>query len=76
LIHTTKGRVLLSPETRFVVGGNGLIDVMVYPSFDVQNCLVKAEDGWRFHAMGSPELGERWSEESFTHVVNQMLESR
>jgi hypothetical protein len=75
LIHTPKGRLLLSPQARYVFGGNGLIDVMLYPSFDVQNCLVKVEDGWRIAAIGNPELGERWSKESFVRVVNQMLES-
>jgi hypothetical protein len=75
LIHTTKGRLLLTPEARYVVGANGLIDLNVYPSFDTLISLVKRDDGWRFQAHDSEEIGDSWSEESFVKTVNQLLES-
>ena len=75
LIHTTKGRLLLTPEARYVVGGNGLIDLNVYPSFDTLISLVKRDDGWRFQAHDREEIGEAWSEESFVNTVNRLLES-
>lgn len=75
LIHTPQGRLLLTPEARYVVGASGLIDLSLYPSFDSLVSLVKRDEGWRFQARDRDEAGESWSEESFVRVVNRLLES-
>lgn len=74
LIHTPKGRLLLSPEARYVVGADGLIDLNVYPSFDVLVSIVKAADGWRFKSAENG-LGEPVSEESFARAVRELQNS-
>src|SRR5438876_91722 len=34
LVHTPKGRVLFTPEARYLFDADGLIELSVYPSFE------------------------------------------
>jgi hypothetical protein len=76
LIHTMKGRVLITPEARFVFGADGLIDVSVYPSLDTLTRLVRTPDGWRFTDAASGELADPWSAESLAETITRGLEAQ
>ncbi|MFO0810678.1 MAG: hypothetical protein U0746_18780 [Gemmataceae bacterium] len=72
LVHTLKGRVLFTPEARYVYGADGRIDACVYPSFDDAAMLVKT-NGWGIrHADRDDD--EPWTEASFVRVVNEALD--
>lgn len=74
LIHTMQGRVLLTPEARFVYGADGLIDLHVYPSFDDLASIVKTPEGWWFKT-DEGELGDPWTEQALVKVVKAGLGS-
>jgi hypothetical protein len=75
LIHTMKGRLLLSPQARYVIGAEGLMDLDVYPSFDRLISIVKTPKGWQFK---SPlrGLGAVVTETSFVRMVRRLQEPR
>lgn len=72
LIHGVDGRLLLDPVTRFVVGGLGLVDFCVLPSYDWVK-LVRTPAGWEFHP-AQPDAPHRpWSEKAFVEVARELL---
>jgi hypothetical protein len=75
LIHTMKGRLLLSPEARFAVGADGLFDLNTYPSFDNLISIVRVNNGWRFKTIDR-EVTEDVNQESFVKTVNELVEHR
>jgi hypothetical protein len=72
LIHGVDGRLLLDPVTRFVVGGLGLVDFCVLPSYDWVK-IVRTPAGWEFHP-AQPDVPHRaWSEGAFVEVARELL---
>jgi hypothetical protein len=74
LIHTTRGRLLLDPIARFVVGGDGLVDLCVMPSFDSVR-LVRNGKGWQVYPLVGDGPPRRWSEKVFVETTNKLLDA-
>jgi hypothetical protein len=74
LVHTMKGRLLLTPEARYLLDADGLIELSVYPSFETSVQIVKTSDGWRLKYPDREELGEPWSEDSFARTVKALFD--
>lgn len=72
LIHRVDGRLLLDPVTRFVVGGLGLVDFCVLPSYDWVK-VVRTPAGWQFHPADPNAPRRPWSEKAFLELAQELL---
>ena len=72
LIHATAGRLLLDPVARYVPGALGVVDLYVLPSYDAV-MISRADDGWRLHPIGTDDVPQPWSEETFVQTALQLL---
>ncbi len=74
MVHTMQGRVVLSPEARFVWGGDGLIDLSVYPSLESSASIVREAGAWRVKRPDEDDPGKPWDAEAFAAEVRRLLE--
>lgn len=72
LIHNVDGRLLLDPVTRFVVGGLGLVEFCVLPSYDWAK-VVRTPAGWQFHPANPNAPHRPWSEPDFLAAARELL---
>jgi hypothetical protein len=74
LIHTPQGRLLLSPEARFVSGGTGLVEFCAMPSFDSAR-FVRDERGWEVFADWDGYEPRPLTEAVFLDVAQRLLQN-
>jgi hypothetical protein len=72
LVHTPKGRLLLEPVARDIVGADGRLDFCVMPSYD-SVALVKTDGTWGFFSNTRKDLVLPWSEQGFEAVALELL---
>lgn len=75
LIQSPKGRWLLEPIARYVVGAEGRVDLCVYPSYD-SVVIAREQDGsWRIVELGRKNRVRPWNRHEFTKIALKILES-
>jgi hypothetical protein len=74
LIQTPRGRLLLDPIARHIVGASGRIDLCGLPSYD-PTPIVREADGWQFKSLEKEEYSRPWSEEAFVDLVGGLTEA-
>ncbi len=74
LIAKDASRLLLEPVARFVLGGTGLVDFAILPSYD---SVLISRDGDRWFVQ--PTTGNKrrpWSEAAFDDLANRLSKRR
>jgi hypothetical protein len=66
------GRLILDPIARDVIGGEGLVELCVFPSYDYMN-IVRTDEGWSFKSSLQEDFHRPWSEEAFLEVAAQLI---
>jgi hypothetical protein len=74
LIHTLKGRLLLDPVARYVVGATGLVDLCVLPSYD-SVMIGRKDDRWYVYPTSANGSPQPWSERTFVDTVTELLKN-
>jgi hypothetical protein len=75
LIQSTAGRLLLDPAARYIVGGTGLVDLFLMPSYDSVTITPNNDGGWRLHPDGDADKWLPWSEENFIATAEMLFGS-
>lgn len=68
LVHIPEGRFMLSPVSRFVAGGTGLIDLYAMPTLGGRS-VVRRDAGWVILSGSARGEPKRWSEAAFEHAI-------
>lgn len=75
LVHLLSGRVIIDPITRFVGGGEGLVDIYAFPSM-ASRSLVRRERQWKLLPTTGTGKPREWNEVLFKQSVEALIQDR
>jgi hypothetical protein len=71
LVHRLEGRVVFDPITRFVAGGDGLIDAYAMPSLEVRP-IARRNGDWELSPSTPTGRRRKWSEAAFEKLISDL----
>jgi hypothetical protein len=71
LVHRLEGRVVFDPITRFVGGGDGLIDAYAMPSLETRP-IARRNGDWELSPATPNGRPRKWSEAAFERLISDL----
>ena len=73
LVHLPEGRFMLTPISRFVAGGTGLIDLYAMPALAGRS-IVRRSGKWEIIPEKSRDRPQPWSETAFSNLIASLAQ--
>jgi hypothetical protein len=74
LIHSSDGRLLLQPISRFVIDAEGLVELSVMPSYESAR-IVRLNESWHLQPLQIEGRRQKLSEKTFLESAGQLFQS-